>query len=86
VTTHLRVRFGQGVTPGSKAIFVPGYEARRDTDVLACAEFRRYHRYTNGGPGDYYEGVCFFMDGTRVENYPKMRRANCTSKHQATQN
>ena len=87
VAAHLRTRFGQNASAGNKAIFVPGYDTRRDADVLACAEFRRYHRYTNGGTADYYEGVCFFLlDGTRIENYPKMHSANCTAKHQATHN
>ena len=85
VATHLKARFGQAVTPGDKAIFVPGNDTRRDTDVLACAEFRRYFQFTNGGPDDYHEGVCFFLpDGTRIENYPKMHLANCSTKNQAT--
>jgi hypothetical protein len=87
VTAHLKARFGQSVNAGEKAIFVPGNDSRRDADILACAEFRRYFQYTNGGPSDYYEGVCFFLpDGTRIENYPKMHLANCAAKHQATQN
>jgi hypothetical protein len=85
VTAQLKARFGQMVNAGDKAIFIPGQENRRDSDVLACAEFRRYFQYTNGGPNDYYEGVCFFLpDGTRIVNYPKMHLANCTAKHQGT--
>lgn len=86
VTTHLKARFGQAVKAGDKAIFVPEDGARRDADVLACSEFRRYFQYTDGGPSDYYEGICFFLpDGARIENYPKIHLANCTAKHQATQ-
>jgi len=81
----LRSQFGQTVAAGNKAIFIPGNGARRDADVLACAEHRRYFQFTDGGPQDYYEGVCFFLpDGTLIENYPKMHLANCTAKHRAT--
>lgn len=84
VTAHLKARFGQSVSAGNKAVFVPGSDTRRDADVLACAEFRRYFQFTYGGPGDYYEGICFFLpDGTRIENYPKLHSANCSAKHQA---
>jgi hypothetical protein len=85
VAAHIRAQFGNVVTVGDKAIFIPGVGNRRDCDVLACTEFRKYFQYTNGGAQDYHEGVCFFLpDGTQVVNYPKMHMANCTTKHQAT--
>ncbi|MGD9724788.1 MAG: nucleotidyltransferase [Alphaproteobacteria bacterium] len=85
VLVHLRSQFGQAVEAGNKAIFIPGDGVRRDADVLACAQYRRYFQFTDGGPQDYHEGVCFFLpDGTLIENYPKMHLANCTTKHQAT--
>jgi hypothetical protein len=85
VITHLKAQFGQAVQPGTKAIYIPGGGNRRDADVLACTTFRRFHQYTNGGPQDYHQGVCFHLpSGERIVNYPKMHLANCTTKHQGT--
>jgi len=68
------------VEPGNKAIFVKGNGSRRDADVLAAAEHRRYT-----GPGDnYHAGIVFWTsDGTEIVNFPKQHSANCTAKHQA---
>ncbi|MEW6121904.1 MAG: nucleotidyltransferase [Pseudomonadota bacterium] len=87
VTDWLRKNFGEGVKPGNKAIYVPGNNSRRDADVLACAEHRRYTSYPSIGTPTYREGIAFWTkDGTKIVNYPKQHSANCTTKHQNTGN
>lgn len=85
VAEWLTSNFGGNVDPSGKAIFVPGSGGRRDSDVLACAQFRHYWSYTYANSSDYAEGICFWPpnDG-RIENYPKQHSANLTAKHQAT--
>lgn len=85
VTTWLQ-RHYNGVVAGDKAITVPGNGNRREADVLACAQFRRYFRFSAGEPeSDFARGICFHLpDGTRIENFPKQHSANCTTKHQNT--
>lgn len=74
-----------GVNAGSKAIFIPSSGNRRDCDVLVCARFKYYYRFTNVNDESYAEGICFFLkDGTRIVNFPKQHRENCTLKHQST--
>ncbi len=74
-----------GVTVGSKAIFIPGNATRRDCDVLVCARFKYYYRFTSVGDENKAEGICFFLkDGTRIVNFPKQHSDNCTVKHKAT--
>jgi hypothetical protein len=71
------------VHPGKKAIKVNGSGSRRNADVLASAQFRRYYSTANGMR--HTPGICFFnSSGTRIVNYPKLHSSNCTSKHQAT--
>ena len=85
VTAHLTKKFGSSVTPGSKAIFIKGNGSRRDADVLPCAEFRRYRKFSASYEQAYEEGICFFLkDGTRIENFPKQHSEHCTNKHQLT--
>jgi hypothetical protein len=76
-------RLFNGVQTGKKAVFVPGNNSRRDADVLICQQFRRYISYETGNTR-YHEGVAFFSDGKRIDNFPKQHSANCTAKHQAT--
>lgn len=81
----LKKNYGESVKPGKKAIFIPGSGNRRDTDVLVCAQFRRYHKYSGPNDQKYDQGICFFLpDGTRVENFPKQHSDNCTTKHKGT--
>jgi hypothetical protein len=81
----LKKNYGDGVRSGKKALFIPGSGNRRDTDVLVCAQFRRYHRFNGANDQKYDEGICIFLpDHTRIENFPKQHSANCTDKHQAT--
>lgn len=85
VVAWLKQKYGAGVVPGSKAIFIPGNGTRRDCDVLPCARFRYYYRFASQSDQSYAEGICFFLrDGTRIVNFPKQHRENCTLKHQAS--
>jgi hypothetical protein len=84
VAAWLRKKFGSSVTVGQKAIFIPGSGARRDCDVLPCAHFKYYYRFT-ATEESFADGICFFLrDGTRIENFPVQHSDNCTTKHQAT--
>ena len=81
----LQWRYGNGVTLGKKAIFVPGNNSRRDADVVVCIEHRRYTSYQPGWNPQFYSGICFWKtDGTKIVNFPKQHRKNLTSKHQET--
>ncbi len=68
---------------GKKALGIPGTNNRRNADVLVCQEFRRYYSYQPGAHGCHY-GVAFYVNGSRIENFPKQHADNCTMKHQAT--
>lgn len=85
VVAWLAKNFGDGVRAGKKAIYIPGDGARRECDVLACIEHRRYRSYRAVGSQDYHPGICFWTsDGTYIVNFPKQHSANCTSKHANT--
>lgn len=86
VTSWLTQKFGSRVRAGNKAIYVPGNgSTRRDADVLACVEHRRYRSYTYVGSNDFDDGICFWTSaGTQIVNYPKQHSSNCTAKHQST--
>jgi len=62
---------------------VPGNNGRRNADILICWEFRRYTSYEPGNIR-YHEGIAFFSGGKRIDNFPKQRSANCTTKHEET--
>jgi hypothetical protein len=76
-------RLYNGVVTGKKALYIPGRNSRRNADVLVCQEFRRYYSYEPKVHGCHY-GVAFFVNGSRIENFPKQHSDNCTAKHQAT--
>ncbi len=85
VLIWLRENFGAGVCQGKKAIFIPGNGGRREADVLACVEHRRYVSYRPNGI-QYYTGICFWAtDGRVFINFPKQHKENCKGKHQNTQ-
>ncbi|MCW4589442.1 nucleotidyltransferase [Gluconacetobacter entanii] len=85
VVQHLTNRFGSGVTPGKKAVFIPGSGGRRDCDVLPCVELRRYTRFNSSADQNFHTGICFWTpDGTRIINFPKQHSGNATTKHQNT--
>jgi hypothetical protein len=81
VVAALQKRFGASdVERGKKAIKIKANGNRRSADVVVATEFQRYY------PGLQVErGICFFTsNGAQVINYPKQHSANCTAKHQAT--
>lgn len=84
VRAWLQQKFN-GVTLGSKAIFISGSGSRRDCDVLVCAQFRYYYLFNSVNDEKFAEGIIFFLnDGTRIVNFPKLHSDNCTAKHKAT--
>lgn len=85
VTAWLIAKFGSGVKPGDKAIFIPASGSRRNADVLVAAQYRRYHRFKSTYDQRYDEGICFWTAaGIQIANYPKQHSGNCTTKHQAS--
>lgn len=85
VVAQLVRRFGDQVKPERKAIFIPGSGNRRDCDVLACVEIRRYIRYRSAADNLFHKGICFWTaDGVQIVNFPKQHSDSCTAKHQAT--
>jgi hypothetical protein len=72
-----------GVVTGKKALYIPQNNSRRSADVLVCQQFRRYYSFESGVHGCHY-GVAFYVNGSRVENFPKQHADNCAAKHQAT--
>ena len=82
----LQKKYASDVELGNKAIFVRGNGTRRDADVIVCCNFRRYREGSSGDDDEYDEGICFWNDGTRIENFPKQHSANLIVKHQATNN
>jgi hypothetical protein len=53
-----------------KAIFVPASGNRRNADILVALQFRRYYEFTALSSQRYEEGVCFYANGIRIENFP----------------
>jgi hypothetical protein len=97
VTAALEKKFGAHVAPGNRAVKIKANGARRSADVVVAAQFRRYYSklsplmqlsgYTTvpSGPLLYERGICFLnSEGKRIVNYPKQHSANCTAKHQVT--
>lgn len=76
-------RLYNGVVHGKKALKIPGGNNRRTADVLICQQFSRYYSYAPGRHGCHY-GVAFYVNGSRIENFPKQHADNCTAKHQQT--
>jgi hypothetical protein len=85
VADWLRRKYGSAVKEGSKAISIARSGSRRDADVIVAAEFRRYRKFRSAFNQEFEEGICFFRsDGTLIKNFPKQHSANCTAKHQGT--
>jgi hypothetical protein len=85
VVTQLGKKFTGKVDSGKKAIFVKGEGNRRDADVLACVQLRKYLHFKTWNDSSYVDGICFWNSaGQRIENYPRQHSENCTKKHQAT--
>lgn len=85
VLSVLRNEFANSVSVGSKAIKIKGDKARRDADVIVSMEYRRYHSFSGTMNEKYEKGICFYTrDNNFIVNYPKQHAANCTIKHQRT--
>lgn len=85
VASWLIQKYGRGVVPGNKAIYIPAGHNRRDCDVLPAIEYRYYYSFTSVLEQSYASGICFYLpDGTQIVNYPKQHSTNCTQKHQST--
>lgn len=85
VLLQLTKRFDPDVTVGNKAIAIAARGNRRDADVVAAVQFRRYWSYKSFHDQNYTDGICFWTkNGVQIINYPKQHRANATAKHQAT--
>ena len=85
VIKSLTTAFAEAVTPGNKAIKIAASGNRRSSDVVVSAQFRHYRRFASAWDAQYEEGICFVTSsGNRVVNYPRQHSANCTAKHQAT--
>ena len=85
VTTVLTDRFGRDVRVGNKAIAIAAGGGRRNADVIATIEYRRYYRFNGIRDQQYDEGVCFYTGrGERIVNYPVQHSTNLTGRHQAS--
>ncbi|HYR88451.1 MAG TPA: nucleotidyltransferase [Terriglobia bacterium] len=81
----LTKKYGQTVKAGDKAIYIPANGGRRNADVIAAVQYRRYYKFQSIYNESFGEGICFFnAAGTLIANYPKQHSANCTTKHQGT--
>lgn len=83
VVRALEKSFGAAnIKSDKKAVKIKANGSRRNADVVVATEFRRYF---SGLFGPQYEyGICFFTPNGQIVNYPKQHSANCTAKHQAT--
>lgn len=81
VVAALQKKFGAvDVKAGKRAIKIKANGNRRNADVVVASEFRRYYSGLQ-----VERGICFFTSsGAQVTNYPNQHSANCTAKHQAT--
>ena len=85
VLSVLTRQYGAAVTAGDKAIAVDASGSRRQADVIAALQFRRYSKFRSSSDSEYVEGICFWNGkGERIANYPKQHSANLTTKHQNT--
>ena len=85
VLIWLKQVFGAGVTSGNKAIYVPASGNRRESDVLVCAEHRRYTSFPSASMARFSRGIVFWTGkGEMVVNFPRQHSENMTAKHQAT--
>jgi len=87
VQAALVAAFGISVQPPNKAFKIAANGARRNADVVAAFQHRRYWDFKGGGNGQFFEGISFFTpDNKRIDNFPAYHSKNLTTKHQATGN
>ena len=85
VTKVLTDKFGGDIRVGNKAIAIAAGGGRRNADVIATIQYRRYYRFNGIGDQRYDEGVCFYTGrGEQIVNYPVQHSANLTGRHQAS--
>jgi len=73
------------ITEGNKSIKVKTTSGRLPTDVVVCAQYRKYGSLNSY---DYVEGMTFWTrnESRQVINYPKIHYDNGVKKHQNTDN
>jgi len=87
VQAALVAAFGTSVQPPNKAFKIAANGARRNADVVAAFQHRRYLDFKGGGSQQFFEGISFFThDNKRIDNFPAYHSQNLTAKHQATGN
>ena len=85
VLSVLKDAYGEDVNSGDKAIKIVENANRRNADVIAAVQFRRYHKFNGIYDQSYDEGICFYGSaGQRIANYPKKHSENLTRKHKET--
>jgi hypothetical protein len=78
-------QYGGDVKVGDKAILIAASGNRRQADVIAAIQFRRYHKFKSTNDQSYDEGICLFnAAGEMIPNYPHQHATNLTRKHQET--
>ena len=79
--------FGTSVRQTNKAFKIAASGSRRNADVVAAFQHRRYTEFKGANNQPFFEGISFFTaDGGRIDNFPKYHSDNLTAKHQATGN
>jgi hypothetical protein len=85
VQAALVAAFGASVKPPNKAFKIEASGARRNADVVAAFNHRRYTSFIGSDNAQYVEGISFYTgDKKRIDNFPKQHSQNLTTKHQAT--
>ena len=84
VISVLAEAFSEDVDPGDKAIKIAANGGRRNADVIAAIQYRRYYKFNGIYDQTFDEGICFYdASGKRIANYPKQHSENMTKNHQA---
>lgn len=88
IVSILESHFGKKyVIVGNKSIKVLSSNGRLPADVVPCAQYRRYKRYTGlYNSLDYIEGMCFWTtnEDRFIINYPKVHYENSVIKNRNT--
>ena len=80
-------KFGTDVKIGDKAIAIAANRGRRNADVIAAIQFRRYYKFNGIKDQSYEEGICFYNKGGKlIANYPRQHSTNLTSQHKLSSN
>lgn len=77
--------FAKDVKSGDKAIKIAATTSRRNVDVIAAIQYRRYYKFNSIADQTFDEGICFYDSANQqIANYPKQHSENLTVRHQAT--